>query len=45
MVITLLLYVDDIIILARSHDVIGKRLRILKDYCSKMGMIVNTNKN
>ena len=43
-VIILLLYVDDIVLLVRcpSHHV--KKLRILKDFCSTMGMAVNTDK-
>lgn len=40
----LLLYVDDIVLLARSHDDLDKQLKTLHDYCSKMGMTVNTNK-
>ena len=44
MVITLLLYVDDIFLLARSHEDLDKQFKILHDYCSKMGMIVNTYK-
>ena len=42
--ITLLLYADDIILLAKSHDDLDKQLHILHDYCSKMGMPVNTDK-
>jgi len=43
MVITLLLYVDDIVLLAKIHDDLEKQLRILHDYYSGMGMFVNIN--
>lgn len=43
-IITLLLYVDDIVLLARSHDDLDKQLKILHVYYSKMGMTVNTDK-
>lgn len=42
--ITLILYADNIILLARSHDDLDKQLKTLYVYCFKMGMIVNTNK-
>ena len=42
--IALLLYVDDIVLLTKSHDDLDKQLRILHNYCSKMGMTVNTDK-
>ena len=35
--IILLIYVDDIILLAKSHDDLYKRLRILQDYCFEDG--------
>lgn len=44
MVITLLLYLDDIVLLAISHDDLKEQLKILHDYYSKMGMIVNIDK-
>jgi len=43
-VIILLLYADDIILLARCPSDLDKQLRLLKDFCSTMGMIVNTDK-
>lgn len=43
-VIILLLYVDDIVLLARCPFDLDKQLRLLKDLCSTMGMIVNTDK-
>ena len=43
-VIIVLLYVDDIVLLARCPSNLDKQLRILKDLCSSMGMIINTNK-
>jgi hypothetical protein len=43
-VINLLLYVDDIVLMERSPNDLGKKLRILKDFCSNMGMTINTNK-
>ena len=42
-IISLLLYVDDIVLLARSHEDLDKQLQTLHDYFSKMGMTVNTN--
>lgn len=41
--ITLLLYDDVIIILAKSHDDLDKQLKDLHVYYSKIGMIVNTD--
>jgi len=43
-VINNLLYADDIIFMTKSPHDIENQLRILKDFCSNMGMIVNTNK-
>ena len=43
-VIILLLYAYDIILLARCPSDLDKQLRILKDFCSTMGMSVNTDK-
>ena len=43
-VIILLLYANDIVLMARCHFDLNKELRILKDFYSNMGMIVNTNK-
>ena len=43
-VIIIILYDDDIILLARCPSIIDKKLRILKDFFSTMGMIVNTDK-
>jgi hypothetical protein len=43
-VIILLLYVDDIVLMERNPYDLGKQLRILKDFCSSMGMTVNTDK-
>jgi hypothetical protein len=43
-VIILLLYADDIVLMARCPFDLNKQLRILKDLCSNMGMIVNTDK-
>ena len=42
-VIILLLYVDDIVLLARCPSRLDKKLRLLKDFYSTMGMIVDTN--
>ena len=42
-VIILLLYADDIFLLPRCPFYLDKQLR-LKDFCSTMGMSVNTNK-
>jgi hypothetical protein len=43
-VIILLLYVDDIVLMVRSPYDLNKQLKILKDFCSSMGMTVNTDK-
>ena len=43
-VIILLLYVDDIILMARCPSDLAKQLRILKYFCSNLGMTVNTDK-
>jgi hypothetical protein len=43
-VINILLYDDDIILIARSPHDIGKKLRMLKNVCSNMRMTVNTDK-
>ena len=45
-VIILLLYVDDIVLLARCPSDLEKKLRIIKDFFSIIGMTVSTdNKN
>ena len=44
-IINLLLYTDDIVLLARSHQDLDMQLNTLHDYFSKMGMTVNTDKN
>jgi hypothetical protein len=43
-VINLLLYDDDIILMERSPHDLEKQLRILKNFCSNMGMTINTDK-
>ena len=43
-VIILLLYGDDIVLLVRCSSDLDKQLILLKDFCSTMGMTVNTNK-
>jgi hypothetical protein len=43
-VINVLLYVDDIVLMARIPHDLEKKLRILKDFCSHMGMTINTDK-
>jgi len=43
-VIVLLLYADDIVLLARCPSHLDKQLRLLKDFYSTMGMIVDTDK-
>jgi len=43
-VIILLIYVDDIVLIENSPYDLGKQLIILKDFCSSMGMTMNTNK-
>ena len=43
-VIILLLYADDIVLLARCPSDLDKQLKLLQDFCSTMGVIVNTEK-
>jgi hypothetical protein len=43
-VINLLIYADDIVLMERSSHDLENQLRILKDFCSNMGMTVNTDK-
>ena len=43
-VIILLLYADDNVLMARCSSDLDKKLRLLKDFCSNMGMTVNTEK-
>ena len=43
-VINILLYDDDIVLMARSPHDLENQLRILKDFSFNMGMIVNTDK-
>ena len=43
-IVILLLYIDDIVILARFISILNKKLRILKDFYSDMDMIININK-
>jgi hypothetical protein len=43
-VIILLIYVDDIVLMEKSPYDLGKQLVILKDFCTSMGMTVNTEK-
>jgi hypothetical protein len=43
-VINLLLYVDDLVPMATSPYDLENQLRILKDFCSNMGMTINTDK-
>ena len=40
----MLLYADDIIIFSETADGLQRGLDILKDYCDKWRLIVNTNK-
>jgi methyl coenzyme M reductase subunit C-like uncharacterized protein (methanogenesis marker protein 7) len=42
-VINLLLYADDIVLMVSSSHDIENQLRILKDFCSNMGMTINTD--
>jgi len=44
-VVILLLYVDVIVLMARCPFYNVKQLKILKDLCSNVGMIVNTSKS
>jgi hypothetical protein len=43
-VIIFLLCVNDVVIMARNPYDLSKHLRILKDFCSSMGMTVDPNK-
>jgi hypothetical protein len=43
-VINLLIYADDIVLMERSPHDIENQLRILKDFCSNMGMTINIDK-
>jgi hypothetical protein len=43
-VVNLLMYSDDIVLMARSPHDLENQLRVLKDFFSNMDMIVNTNK-
>jgi hypothetical protein len=43
-VINIFLYANDIVLMARSPNDLGNQLRILNDFCSNMGMTVNTDK-
>ena len=43
-VIILLLYANDIVLLARCPSSLNKQLRLLQDLCSTMDMISNTDK-
>ena len=38
------IYVNDIILMARSPHDLENQLRIIKDFCSNMAMTVNTDK-
>jgi hypothetical protein len=42
--IILLLYLDDIVLMEKCPYDLGKQLIILKDFCSSMGMTMNTKK-
>ncbi len=43
-VVILFLYADNAILLARIHGDLDKKLKILRDYYSKMGMTINIDK-
>jgi hypothetical protein len=43
-VINILLYANDIVLMATSPHDLGKQIRILKDFFSNMSMIINTGK-
>jgi hypothetical protein len=43
-VIILFIYLDEIVLMARSPYDIDNKLKILNDFYSTIGMIVNTNK-
>ena len=44
-VIILLLYVDDIVLMERCRSDLDKKLRILKYFCSNMGIYVNNQQD
>jgi hypothetical protein len=44
-VINILLYADDIVLMERSPHDLENQLRILNEFCSNMGMTVNTDKS
>jgi hypothetical protein len=43
-VINLLLYADNIVLIVRSPHDLENQLRILEEFCSNMGKIINTDK-
>jgi hypothetical protein len=43
-VVIFILYVDDIVLMAKRPYDLDKKLKILKVFCSRMGMIVNIEK-
>jgi len=43
-ILIILLYVNDIVLMARNPYDLSKKLRILKDFFSSIGMTVNTDK-
>jgi hypothetical protein len=43
-VMILLLYTNYIVLMVRNPHDLGKQLRIINDFCSNMGMTINTNK-
>jgi len=43
-IVILLLYDDDIVLLTKYPFDLDKQLRLLKDFCSSMGMTVNTDR-
>ena len=43
-VIILLLYDDDIVLLKRCPSDLDKKLSLLKDFCSTVGMTLNTDR-
>jgi hypothetical protein len=43
-VINILLYADGIVLMERSPNDLGNQLRVLKDFCSNMGITVNIDK-
>ena len=42
--INLLLYADNMVLMERSPHDLEKQLRILKDFCSNIGMAINIDK-